>query len=807
MKIVACFMALGVAVGAPESKSSRLSRGDRLDEATVTFDEGSADIGQPLGASLDKAAAVLKKLSSKKNVLLVGHTDKKGSPETNRRLSISRANSVRRELITRGVDPVMLSVLGVGDTELLDKADTDEAHATNRRVEAWLTPQKPVGHVTWIRKKVEAREPAGDQWASANLDMPLLRRFQVRTLDDSASEVTFLRESKLYMGENALVIIYDTTGATKRSRRRIADVTVEEGDIFARLATPNGPALKIDTPSAKIDLRSQEARLNFSKKTQMASLSVFDGNANVSASGRTVRVRKNQGTRIKTGKPPEAPRPLPKPPRWDMQGPALIQGNSTATLYWKNAVRTSSVVVEFASADDEKFERPVKRKEVRGERVKLRGLPVSAYYVRLTAVDQTGLYSPPSALMKLLVMPAPIALGIELEATGEEISMPGPGVFRQDGIEGFELVLGTEAEPAPITGIELRKPGRYTIPYRVKSLDGTTFTGGAIKVLVNKVNFVMSPLLPVVDKDISRTQVQFRVLGPDDHPVGGMKFRLHKVEKPLPGLAPMLTNDRGEQRGLLQLCEQCELPDNAPEIVDNGDGVYTFSYERIAGERFRTDVVRFIETQSMMVQEVDVPIGAFAYEEPTLPRSGLIGAVRFGVQVADQLSPGFRADIEFGGRLHMFGPLSLDLTAEASYFRTPVRILDKQPSAANVVPAQGRLGLVFDIDGWGFYAGGSAGASFQLSPVAGSGAGEVKPIIFVWQGFGGAFYRTGPGEVVVEGGFGTNALTGTDIKANLGPTFSVGYRFTPWIFSTADIDVREAEEVDVGTDVGGDRWD
>ena len=64
---------------------------------------------------------------------IAGHTDASGSAEYNRRLSRDRAETVRRFLVTRGIDPDRLEVVGNGEDELL--LPDWPLHAGNRRVE------------------------------------------------------------------------------------------------------------------------------------------------------------------------------------------------------------------------------------------------------------------------------------------------------------------------------------------------------------------------------------------------------------------------------------------------------------------------------------------------------------------------------------------------------------------------------------------------------------------------------------------------------------------------------------------------
>ncbi|MCR8827371.1 OmpA family protein [Pseudosulfitobacter koreensis] len=65
---------------------------------------------------------------------IVGHTDSSGSASYNERLSLLRAQEVKRHLETDcGIEPARLEAVGVGEAFLLDKADP--AADANRRVE------------------------------------------------------------------------------------------------------------------------------------------------------------------------------------------------------------------------------------------------------------------------------------------------------------------------------------------------------------------------------------------------------------------------------------------------------------------------------------------------------------------------------------------------------------------------------------------------------------------------------------------------------------------------------------------------
>ncbi len=70
---------------------------------------------------------------------IVGHTDAVGSDEANQILSEGRANSVRNDLIKRGVAAERITAEGKGEREFVADNDTEEGRQLNRRVEFTIT--------------------------------------------------------------------------------------------------------------------------------------------------------------------------------------------------------------------------------------------------------------------------------------------------------------------------------------------------------------------------------------------------------------------------------------------------------------------------------------------------------------------------------------------------------------------------------------------------------------------------------------------------------------------------------------------
>lgn len=76
-------------------------------------------------------------------ILVVGHTDNVGKPESNAWLSRVRAKAVRRALMSRGLPEQKVFALGKGAQEPIASNDTPSGRAKNRRIEFRVVPTAP----------------------------------------------------------------------------------------------------------------------------------------------------------------------------------------------------------------------------------------------------------------------------------------------------------------------------------------------------------------------------------------------------------------------------------------------------------------------------------------------------------------------------------------------------------------------------------------------------------------------------------------------------------------------------------------
>ncbi len=100
----------------------------------VNFEFNSADLTPNSRTILDSVAASLREWKEIR-VEVAGHTDSIGSDGYNKTLSQRRAESVRKYLVSKGVDGSRLTAKGYGESKPIADNGTDAGRAENRRVE------------------------------------------------------------------------------------------------------------------------------------------------------------------------------------------------------------------------------------------------------------------------------------------------------------------------------------------------------------------------------------------------------------------------------------------------------------------------------------------------------------------------------------------------------------------------------------------------------------------------------------------------------------------------------------------------
>lgn len=101
------------------------------------FDNGKATLQETSYAVLDELVAYLKRKDDER-IELGGHTDNVGSPASNLKLSLDRANTVKEYLVSKGIEEARIQTKGYGSTKPVANNKTAEGRAENRRTEVTI---------------------------------------------------------------------------------------------------------------------------------------------------------------------------------------------------------------------------------------------------------------------------------------------------------------------------------------------------------------------------------------------------------------------------------------------------------------------------------------------------------------------------------------------------------------------------------------------------------------------------------------------------------------------------------------------
>jgi iron complex outermembrane recepter protein len=104
----------------------------------LLFDTESSAVSAEDGNRIDQAIAQYKTLpddvEAQTRIVIEGHTDNTGSEAYNQALSERRANAVKAWVVSQGVNPAQITVVGKGESEPSDDNSTKEGRQNNRRV-------------------------------------------------------------------------------------------------------------------------------------------------------------------------------------------------------------------------------------------------------------------------------------------------------------------------------------------------------------------------------------------------------------------------------------------------------------------------------------------------------------------------------------------------------------------------------------------------------------------------------------------------------------------------------------------------
>lgn len=106
--------------------------------AAVYFDYNESNLSDQARATLDAKIPVLQ-ANANARILVVGHTDDRGSDEYNLALGQRRAASAKRYLVQRGIDGSRIETTSRGEEQPAVQGMDESAYSQNRRAEFEIT--------------------------------------------------------------------------------------------------------------------------------------------------------------------------------------------------------------------------------------------------------------------------------------------------------------------------------------------------------------------------------------------------------------------------------------------------------------------------------------------------------------------------------------------------------------------------------------------------------------------------------------------------------------------------------------------
>jgi outer membrane protein OmpA-like peptidoglycan-associated protein len=130
--------------GCPAAEKQMVAvRDDRIELfQKIYFSSGKAAISSGSLRLLDQIAEILKSHPNVLKVRVDGHTDSRGNPAVNARLSRQRAEAVVRALVARGVLRSRLEARGLGSSQPIAPNNTAAGRELNRRVELTIVERR-----------------------------------------------------------------------------------------------------------------------------------------------------------------------------------------------------------------------------------------------------------------------------------------------------------------------------------------------------------------------------------------------------------------------------------------------------------------------------------------------------------------------------------------------------------------------------------------------------------------------------------------------------------------------------------------
>lgn len=125
---------LGLPQAASDVADDTHTEGKVLVLKELIFQQGRAKISESSFTELDKVVVMMNQ-NPNMIIQLEGHTDTRGDPKANLKLSQTRVDAVKDYLVSKDIPKSKVKTKAFGGTQPISNENTEEAHRLNRRVE------------------------------------------------------------------------------------------------------------------------------------------------------------------------------------------------------------------------------------------------------------------------------------------------------------------------------------------------------------------------------------------------------------------------------------------------------------------------------------------------------------------------------------------------------------------------------------------------------------------------------------------------------------------------------------------------
>jgi hypothetical protein len=264
--------------------------------------------------------------------------------------------------------------------------------------------EKIAALLTDVHNTVKSKGANSIAWSNAREGMPLYDRYAVQTLQQSSASLVFDKQSSLEIGANTLLIVRSLERNVQNQEKRSLLLMVD-GGVHGQIVGSGRDSLHLEITTPNATVRFETGRFNANKTDfnvtinpdKSSTVTVFGGEAHISAGEKEVLVESNKSITIGPGSDMDGPKDLPGTVALIAPVPSgkfLYRDLSPRINFrWKAVPEATSY--HFVLARDSLFRDIVMDERITQTEFTYGKLPHSTYYWRVSALEQwrEGLFS------------------------------------------------------------------------------------------------------------------------------------------------------------------------------------------------------------------------------------------------------------------------------------------------------------------------------------------------------------------------------------------------------------------------------